>query len=369
MDARPPQVPFTLAGRRLGALPLINQIAGRMGLARLLDKHMALPDVRMRLTPATVIQIVIANLVLCHRPLYALAEWAAPYDAHLLGLQEGDALFLTDDRIGRALDLLFDADRGALLTELIVGVVGEFSLDLSQLHNDSTSIKLQGEFAGLDGSVRGAKPTAAAARGHSKDHRPDLPQLACILTVSCDGAVPVTYRLADGNTNDDPTHIPTWDTLVTLTGTPDFLYVADCKLASTEAMTHIDSHGGRFVTVLPRTRALQGRVPDHLGALHRQAQQRRRRPPGENHQRARGDRRAQHQARRAALPHPRPRHRRASPRRRPHRRRRQQVDQPRHRRDHLHDRQEVRARQAPQRRHHPARRGHRSALPGQRHRR
>ena len=254
MDARPPQDPFTLAGRRLGALPLINGIAGRMGLARLLDKHMPLPDVRMRLTPATVIQVVIANLVLCHRPLYALAEWAAPYDARLLGLAEGDAMFLTDDRVGRALDLLFDADRGALLTELLVGVVGEFSLDLSQLHNDSTSVKLQGEFAGLDGSARGAKPTAAAARGHSKDHRPDLPQLVYILTVSHDGAVPVTYRLADGNTNDDPTHIPTWDTLVTLTGTPDFLYVADCKLASTDAMTHIDSHGGRFVTVLPRSR-------------------------------------------------------------------------------------------------------------------
>src|ERR1035441_3145784 len=151
MDARPPQDPFTLAGRRLGALPLINGIAGRMGLARLLDKHMPLPDVRMRLTPATVIQVVIANLVLCHRPLYALAEWAAPYAPRLLGLAEGDAMFLTDARVGRALDLLFDADRGALLTELLVGVVGEFGLDLSQLHNDSTSIKLQGELAPLDG--------------------------------------------------------------------------------------------------------------------------------------------------------------------------------------------------------------------------
>ena len=254
MDASPPSPPFTLSSRRLGALPVISQIAGRMGLPRLLDKHMPLPDVRMRLTPAAVIQVVIANLVLCHRPLYALAEWAAPYEARLLGLAEGDALFLTDDRVGRALDLLFDADRGALLTELIVGVVTEFGLDLSQLHNDSTSVKLQGEFAGLDGSARGGKPTAAAARGHSKDYRPDLPQLVYILTVSDDGAVPVTYRLADGNTNDDPTHIPTWDTLAALTGTPGFLYVADCKLASTEAMTHIDSRGGRFVTVLPRSR-------------------------------------------------------------------------------------------------------------------
>jgi len=54
--------------------------------------------------------------------------------------------------------------------------------------------------------------------GHSKDHRPDLKQLVWILTVSADGAVPIAYRLADGNTVDDPTHVPTWDGLVALTG-------------------------------------------------------------------------------------------------------------------------------------------------------
>ena len=67
--------------------------------------------------------------------------------------------------------------------------------------------------------------------------------------------MPVAYRLADGNTNDDPTHIPTWDQLVALLGVSDFLYIADSKLASSTAMGHIDRHGGRFVTVLPRTRA------------------------------------------------------------------------------------------------------------------
>jgi transposase len=64
----------------------------------------------------------------------------------------------------------------------------------------------------------------------------------------------MAYRLADGNTSDDPTHMPTWDRLVALLGRHDFLYVADAKLASATAMRHIDGHGGRFVTVLPRTR-------------------------------------------------------------------------------------------------------------------
>jgi transposase len=39
-----------------------------------------------------------------------------------------------------------------------------------------------------------------------------------------------------------------------LTGRADFLYVADCKLCTREQMTYIDDHGGRFVTVLPRSR-------------------------------------------------------------------------------------------------------------------
>lgn len=53
---------------------------------------------------------------------------------------------------------------------------------------------------------------------------------------------------------DDETHCQTWDVLRDLVGHADFLYVADCKLASTDNMKYIDRQGGRFVTVLPATR-------------------------------------------------------------------------------------------------------------------
>src|SRR5665648_958368 len=109
----------------------------------------------------------------------------------------------------------------------------------------------------------------------SDDHRPDLKQLVWILTVSADGAVPLAYRLADGavplayrladgNTSDDPTHVPTWDGLVGLLGRADFLYVADSKLCSRAAMGHITGNGGRFVTVLPRSRAEDGAFREYL---------------------------------------------------------------------------------------------------------
>jgi len=246
--------PFTLASRRLGALPLIGHFAARMGLHRLLDTWVPADDARLALDPAVVIAAVVANLTVEHRPLYALGDWAAAYEPSLLGLGENEAGLLNDDRAGRMLDRLFHADRGSLLTELMVGVIGEFGIDCSRLHNDSTSVSVHGAYTAAGGQDVAGTPAPAITFGHSKDHRPDLKQLVFILTVSGDHAVPVIYRLADGNTSDDPTHIPTWDALVKLTGGPDFLYVADCKLASEDAMGHIHRGGGRFITVLPRSR-------------------------------------------------------------------------------------------------------------------
>jgi transposase len=247
--------PFQLVSQRLGGLPLVNHFWDRAGLSALLRRWLPVPDRRYRLTPATVIRLVVVNLLIGRAPLYGLGEWAAPYAPDLLGLAAGDASWLNDDRAGRALEKLFDADRASMLTELIVGVVTEFGVDTSELHNDSTSISVHGAYHAATGTPRGGKPTPVVTFGHSKDHRPDLKQLVWILTISSDGAVPLTYRLADGNTTDDPTHIPTWDQLAVLLGRTDFLYVADSKLASTKAMSHIHSLGGRFVTVLPRTRS------------------------------------------------------------------------------------------------------------------
>jgi transposase len=78
--------------------------------------------------------------------------------------------------------------------------------------------------------------------------------LVWILTVSSDGAVPIAHRVVDGNTTDDATHVASWEELRSIVGRNDFLYVADSKLCTRPAMEHIDVNGGRFVTVMPRSR-------------------------------------------------------------------------------------------------------------------
>lgn len=243
-----------LERRAIGAAPLVNAVLGRLGFEELLSSYLPEPDPRLLLAPARAISALVRNLALARQPLYGLSAWAAGHEASSLGLDEGEAAYLNDDRVGRALDELFSADRASLLTELSLRVVRRYDIDVSELHNDSTSIVLYGSYHDACGALRGGVRPPVPERGFSKDHRGDLKQLVEILTISADGAVPIAHRLADGATEDSTTHIATWNGLVAMLGTTSFTYVADCKLATRDNMDHIAMNKGRFLTILPRSR-------------------------------------------------------------------------------------------------------------------
>jgi Domain of unknown function (DUF4277)/Transposase DDE domain len=240
------------AGRELiGAMPAVNAVLERLGFDAIVRAYLP-PGPRRALDPAAVTGVLVRNLAAGRVPLYGLADWAAGFDPAQLGLAPGQAALLNDDRAGRALDLLYDADRASMMTALALAAVRGYGISADELHNDSTSLRLYGAWQARGGD---AGPAPRPGFGHSKDHRPDLKQLVWILTASADGAVPVTARMADGNTADDTTHIATWTACLAITGDPGFLYVADCKLATGTNMKYIDGRGGRFVTVLPRSRS------------------------------------------------------------------------------------------------------------------
>jgi transposase len=163
---------------------------------------------------------------------------------------------LNDDRAGRWLDLLFVADVPSFALAVVRHMIREFAVALDELHNDSTTVTFHGSYAeaAREKQQRGRR-TLAITWGHNKDHRPDLKQLLYVLTVTNDGGVPVHFRVESGNRTDDQTHRETWDLLCQLAGRCDFLYVADCKLATSENMAYLHQHQGRFVSVLPKTRA------------------------------------------------------------------------------------------------------------------
>jgi transposase len=236
-------------------LPIVNHLLKRMKLQSILQEHLPQDDRRMEISTTTGLLVLLRNVLLSREPMYAVAEWAERYAPDLLGLSHGQLNHLNDDRLGRCLDRLFDTTGPDLLLHVVRHVVREFDVSLDELHNDSTTLSFFGAYKGAEQeSHLRSRPTIALTHGHSKDHRPDLKQLLYILTISEDGGVPVYFTSASGNVTDDQTHRETWDLLCELVGRPDFLYVADCKLATSENMNYVARRQGRFVTVLPRTR-------------------------------------------------------------------------------------------------------------------
>ena len=252
-----PDARFTLDSERLGPLPLVNAFLQRMGLEAILDKYVATTDRRNAVSQAQALGVLLRSIIVEREPVYRQQETVDGFAPGLFGVSAGAMARLTDDRIGRALDRLFDADRAALLTEVVVTVGQRFGVGFDRLHNDSTSIAFCGQYRAAKGRQLRGRSAPAIVYGFSKDHRPDLKQLLFILSVTDDG-VPASFRCADGNTGDAVTHIETWNTLRAVAGRPDFLYVADSKLCSYENMQYIHRAGGRFVTVMPRTRQEDG---------------------------------------------------------------------------------------------------------------
>jgi transposase len=245
----------TLTTYGVGALPVLNHILEEMKLDEFLKSYLPREDARTKVAASRTLLVLVKNLLMARDPIYGVGEWAAGYAPDLMGLTPDQVPLLNDDRAGRCLDKLCRSDYSSLALTLASHVVKHFGVRLDELHNDSTTITFFGAYD--QDTVESPDPNAPPLLltwGHNKDHRPDLKQLLYILTVSGDGAVPVHFTAASGNVTDDTTHRDTWDLLCQLAGRRDFLYVADCKLASSENMNHIDRNDGRFITVLPRTR-------------------------------------------------------------------------------------------------------------------
>lgn len=214
---------FELKNERLGPLPLVNHFIDRLGLLDLFDRFVPTEDPRCRLPYAKRLGVLLRSILTEREPIYRLAEVVNTFAPEGFGLSREEAQRLADDAIGRALDRLFDADRGSLLTEIVIAAGERFSLSFDELHNDSTTVKFTGQYARAKGrSIRG-KRAPYITYGYSKDHRNDLKQLLFLLTSTRDGGVPVQFRCEAGSKNDSRTHEETWEGLCRALGRKDFL--------------------------------------------------------------------------------------------------------------------------------------------------
>jgi len=235
----------TLKVHLLGACPIIRHFLERMDLERIIQS--CLPRSNLTLSHGKTLAVLIQNLIVSPAPLYRIAEWANPFDASALGLNESDKEVVNDDRVARSLDALASEHGRSLFFRLALGMIKQFELETERIHFDTTTVTFHGRYKT---SFKEPKIT----HGINKDHRPDLRQLVFGLNVTSDGAVPLSHQIYSGNRTDDTVHRSNIDNLRQLLGREDFLYVADSKLCTANNLHHIARYGGKFVTVLPRTR-------------------------------------------------------------------------------------------------------------------
>jgi len=196
---------------------------------------------------AQTLSVFIQNIILSPAPLYRIAEWTHPIDPAALELSASEKRSLNDDRVARSLDALVTPRARTLFFRLAVHIIEQFELDTKRIHHDTTTVTFTGQY-------KASRRKPRITRGINKDHRPDLKQLVFGLNVTADGAVPISHEVYSGNRTDDTIHRSNVDRLRQILHRMDFIYVADSKLATRNNLAHVDKYGGKFVTVLPRTR-------------------------------------------------------------------------------------------------------------------
>jgi transposase len=229
----------------LGAHPIIEHFIEKMRIREIISTYVP-TDKRMRLDDDKVLALLIHNILTTPNALYEMEDWLKPLDAERVGLKPEESKFIQDDRMGRALARFYGSRHKDVFFHLALRVIKIFCLDCSRIHHDTTTVTCAGKYPGWSAQE-------LLTHGINKDHRPDLKQLVLGLSVTGDGAVPIWHRIYSGNQTDDRLHPATHKALQKLLQRVDFIYVADCKLATEENLRKISRWHGLFVSVMPRT--------------------------------------------------------------------------------------------------------------------
>lgn len=176
--------------RPMGAAWALDALWRRLGIDRAIGQ--ALAGRRHRHDVERAIFALVANRAIAPASKLAAAEWATQ-DAAIPGLEEID-----DDRAYRAMDELATADaEGAVQEAVFFSVADLLNLEVDLLFFDTTSTYFEIEDEDEDGD--GDQPLRRF--GHSKDQRPDRPQVVVGLAVTRTG-IPVRVWVWPGNTAD-----------------------------------------------------------------------------------------------------------------------------------------------------------------------
>lgn len=229
----------TIHTERVDDVPLLLAHMQRLGLPTILDAHFPAHGNHQGLSLGWVATVWLAHILsrADHR-LNRVRPWADQLQTTLNAAlpQPLRPTDLTDDRLADGLAILSNDARwaaceGALNHQLL----RVYDLTPTTVRVDSTTASGYWEVteAGL------------FQFGHSKDHRPDLPQLKVMLATLDPLGMPVAVDVLPGQRSDDPLYMPIIDRVRASLGRTGLLYVGDSKLGALEtraALQHAHDH-------------------------------------------------------------------------------------------------------------------------------
>src|SRR5260370_1183588 len=190
-------------------------------------------------------------------------EWASRRLETLRGcsLEALRPLDLTDERLSDVLRLLSnDVHWQAFEKELMGQLVRVYDLSAQVVRIDTTTAS---SYADVD-------EQGLLQLGHSKDHRPDLPQLKLVLASLDPLGMPLATEVISGEHADDPVYLPMIARVRDGLQKKGLLDVGDCKMAAVQTRTQIQFQGDYYLCPLSALQAPPSQVQHEVEAQRAQ---------------------------------------------------------------------------------------------------
>ena len=233
---------ITATHERVDAIPAIIAHLKKMRVAECLDTHFPTNGnwQGLSLGWTTVVWLAFILSEGDHR-LYRVEPWIKEHPHTLrrcIGIKVSPR-DLTDDRLATILDYLCVAERwGACERALNESVLRVYDLQGRVVRVDTTT------------AAAYVTPEGMFQLGHSKDHRPDLPQVKIAMAVLDPLGLPLTTTVVAGNTADDPLYLPEIAKIRQIAGSRGLTDVGDCKMAALGTRAEIVAYGDYYLCPL-----------------------------------------------------------------------------------------------------------------------
>jgi transposase len=223
--------------RRFGDCWIGCKLWEELGLRAFWDD--ALGEQRGEVPWAKVVELLVVNRLCDPRSELFIHEKWFPQTAMDLLLDCGAAV-AQKDRLYRALDRM-GAHKAALEQHLADKWRNLFGATFDVLLYDLTSTYFEGD----------AEQVEKAARGYSRDHRPDCAQVVIAIVVTPEG-FPLSYEVFDGDRADVTTLEAMLDEVEAKHGRARRIWVFDRGLVSEANLQRLRERGGQYVVGTPR---------------------------------------------------------------------------------------------------------------------